>query len=62
LSHQKHGKRILNHDFKYPLFLVGLLIIVGGGLGGIKLGLGIDQDVGIAAVGFVIMFLGIVLE
>jgi len=57
-----HGKRILPHDFKYPLFLVGLLIIVGGGLGGIKLGLGVYRDAAIAAVGFVVMLLGIILE
>jgi len=62
LSHQKHGKRILPHDFKYPLFLLGLVIIILGGVGGIKLGLSTDQDVAIAAVGFVVMFLGIVLE
>jgi hypothetical protein len=62
LSHQKHGKRILPHDFKYPLFLLGLFIIVAGGLGGIKLGLGTNQDVAIAVVGFVIMALGIILE
>jgi hypothetical protein len=62
LSHQKHGKRLLPHDFKYPLFLIGLLIIVGGGLGGIKEGLAVYQDLGIAAVGFVVMTLGIILE
>ncbi len=62
MSHQKHGKRILPHDFKYPLFLVGLLIIVGGGLAGIKEGLAAYQDLAIAAVGFILMFLGIILE
>jgi len=62
LSHPKHGKRILPHDFKYPLFLIGLLIIVGGGLAGIKEGFAVSQDLGIAAVGFVIMTLGIILE
>jgi hypothetical protein len=62
LSLQKHGKRILPHDFKYPLFLIGLLLIVGGGLGGIKMGLGVYQDVAIAASGFVVMLLGIILE
>jgi hypothetical protein len=53
---------LIPHDLKYPLFLIGLLIIVGGGLGGIKLGLATDQDLAIAAVGFVVMFLGIILE
>jgi len=62
LSHQKHGKRILNHDFKYPLFLLGLLVIIGGGVGSVKLGLGVYQDVAIVAVGFFVMFLGIILE
>jgi len=62
LSHQRHGKRILPHDFKYPLFLIGLVIIIAGGIGGIKVGLGTDQDVALVAVGFLIMFLGIILE
>lgn len=62
MSHQKHGRRILPHDLKYPMFFLGLLVIIGGGLGGIKMGLGTFQDVGIAVVGFLIMLLGIVLE
>jgi len=62
VSHEKHGKRILPHDLKYPLFLIGLIIMIGGGLGGIKLGLGLYQDVAIAAVGFIVLFLGIILE
>jgi hypothetical protein len=62
LAHERHGKRILPHDFKYPLFFLGFLIIIAGGLGGIRLGLGIYEDVAIATVGFVILFLGIILE
>jgi hypothetical protein len=42
--------------------LIGLVIIIAGGIGGIKVGLGTDQDVALVAVGFLIMFLGIILE
>jgi hypothetical protein len=52
----------LPHDLKYPLFLIGLLIIVAGGVGGIQMGLSIDEDASIALAGFVVMFLGIILE
>jgi hypothetical protein len=62
MSHQNHGKRILPHDFKYPLFLLGLLVIIGSGIGAIKIGLGVYQEVAISAIGFLIMLLGIVLE
>jgi len=62
LSHPHHGKRILPHDFKYPLFLFGLVVIIGGDLGATRIGLGLYQEVAISAVGFLIMFLGIILE
>jgi len=62
LSHANHGKRILPHDLKYPLFLVGLAIIIFGGIGGVKVGLRTYEDVAIAVVGFVVMLLGIILE
>jgi hypothetical protein len=63
MSIQSKGTfRILPHRFKYPLFLLGLFVIIAGGVGGIKLGLGADEEVGLAAVGFLIMMLGIVLE
>lgn len=62
MSHQRHGRRILPHDLKYPLFLVGLVIVIAGGVGGIKMGLSTNTDAAIAVVGFVVMFLGIILE
>ena len=62
MSHHNQGKRILPHDLKYPLFLLGFAVIIIGGLSGIKLGLGIYEDAAIAAVGFIMMLLGIILE
>jgi len=62
MSHHNHGKRILPHDFKYPLFLLGLFVIVAGGVGGIKMGIDTNDEVAITVVGFVMMFLGIILE
>jgi len=48
--------------WKYPLFLLGLVVIIGGDLGATKIGLGLYQEVAISAIGFLIMVLGIVLE
>ena len=62
MSHQNHGKRFLPHDFKYPLFLLGLVVIILGDLGATQIGLGIYDEVAISAVGFFVMFLGIILE
>ncbi len=62
MSHQNHGKRILPHDFKYPLFLLGLVVIIVGDIGATKVGLGLYQELAISAIGFLIMVLGIVLE
>jgi hypothetical protein len=42
--------------------LLGLVVIIGGDLGATRIGLGLYQEVAISAVGFLIMFLGIVLE
>jgi len=60
--HQTHGRRILPHSLKYPLFFLGLLIIIVGGLGVQKIGAPLNVQVATAAAGFIIMILGIVLE
>jgi len=62
VSHENHGKRILPHEFKYPLFLIGLAVIILGDLTATKIGLALSQEIVISALGVLIMFLGIVLE
>jgi hypothetical protein len=49
-------------EVKYPLFLLGLFVIIVGGLGAQHFGLPLSVDVAIVVVGFVLLFLGIVLE
>jgi hypothetical protein len=48
--------------FRYPLFLVGLLIIVIGGFIGIDYRAGTDVDVAVAVVGFLFLFLSVALR
>lgn len=47
-------------ELRYPFFLIGLLIIIGGGLGAIKLDLPEMYDFTIAAVGFIFLVLAVV--
>ena len=49
-------------EIKYPLFLIGLVIIIVGGLTVQHLALPLVADVATVVVGFVLLFLGIVLE
>lgn len=64
MSHHQEtrGRRFVPHVIKYPLFLLGLVIIIVGGVTGIKLGLGTTDEATIAVVGFVMMILGIIAE
>jgi len=48
--------------FRYPLFLLGLLIIVIGGFIAIDYRAGTDVDVAIAVVGFLFLFLSVALR
>ncbi len=45
---------------KYPLFFLGLLVIIAGGLGAQNLGLPADASVAAAVVGFVLLIISIV--
>ena len=55
-------KEIVPRSFKYPMFFLGLLIMIVGGLGAVKLDLSIQLEALIVAVGFLVLLLGIVLE
>ncbi|MDG6997135.1 MAG: hypothetical protein JRN52_14535 [Nitrososphaerota archaeon] len=55
-------KHYLPHAIKYPLFFLGLLVLIGGGVGVQMAGLPLMAEVSTAVVGFVLLFLGIVLE
>jgi len=55
------GKHFMPKDLKYPLFFLGLLLLIGGGLITIKLNMGLAASEAVAAVGFVLLILSIIL-
>lgn len=58
-SETKHSSR---REMKYPLFLLGLVVMIAGGLAVARYAYTLDAEVITIAVGFVLMFIGIVLE
>jgi hypothetical protein len=62
LSKHDPTKNLIPRDFKYPLFFLGLFILVIGELSAYKLAMSLDTEVAVAVVGFLLLFLGIVLE
>jgi hypothetical protein len=61
MSHA-HGKQLVSRDLKYPIFILGLFLMIGGGLAVQRLGLPLDVEVATVAVGFILFFIGIVIE
>jgi hypothetical protein len=57
-----HGKQLVSKEMKYPIFILGLFIMIGGGLAVQRLGLPLNAEVATVALGFILFFLGIVLE
>lgn len=55
-------KHYLPHSMKYPLFFLGLLVLIVVGVGVQMAGLPLAAQAATAVVGFVLLFLGIVLE
>jgi len=62
MSQHSHEKNIIPRSLKYPLFFLGLLVIIGGVLGAQQLKLPLDAEIAAAVAGSVILVLGIVLE
>lgn len=54
----KHAPKIL----RYPLFLAGLIVLVGGGVAGETLKFAVDSFVAIAAVGFVLLMAAVLIN
>ena len=61
MSHA-HGKQLVPRNMKYPIFILGLFIMIGGGLVVQRLGLPLDAEVATVGLGFILFFLGIVIE
>jgi len=59
---EKERKPLVRPVVRYPLFLIGLLIIVVGGLLAVHFGASADVDLGIAGVGFLSLVLSVVLR
>lgn len=58
MSHTKH---IVSREMKYPIFILGLFVMIVGGLAVQHLGLPVDATVATVTLGFILFFLGIVL-
>lgn len=58
-SETKHSSR---RAMKYPLFLLGLIVMIAGGLVITRYAYNLDFEVAVMAVGFILMVIGIVLE
>ena len=56
---EKERRSKIRPILRYPLFLLGLLIIVVGGALAIHFGSGTNVEVGVAAIGFVCLLLSV---
>ena len=61
-SQRGQERNVIKRSLKYPLFFLGLLIIIGGEIGAVQLGLHLNAEIIIAVAGFIVFLLGIVLE
>jgi hypothetical protein len=62
LGSRSKGRYFGIREAKYPLFLLGLVVIIAGGLSAQHFAMPLFVDVATVVVGFVLLFLGIVLE
>ncbi len=60
MSHSQ-SKRLVSREMKYPIFILGLFIMIGGGLAVERLGLPLNAEVATVVIGFILFFLGIVI-
>ena len=61
MSHN-HSKHLVRREMKYPIFLLGMFIIIVGGIGVQHLGLPVSTEVATVALGFVLVVLGLLIE
>jgi predicted anti-sigma-YlaC factor YlaD len=59
---EKEPRHAFPKAARYPLFLIGLAIIIFGGLAGVYVHAADTTEAGIAAVGFIILILSVVLR
>lgn len=62
MTTRSQKNRFVLREIKYPLFLLGLVIMIIGGLTVQHLALPLAAEVATEVVGFVLLFLGIILE
>lgn len=62
MTTKSQKNRFALRELKYPLFLLGLVIMIVGGLTVQHLALPLAAEVATEVVGFVLLFLGIILE
>ena len=61
MSHSK-SKHLISREMKFPIFILGMFIIIGGGLTVQHLGLSVSIETATVVLGFILVFLGIVIE
>ena len=59
---EREHKPVIPKAAKFPLFILGLAIMILGGLEGLSIKASASQETAIVAVGFVILILSIVLN
>ncbi|MHB8567709.1 MAG: hypothetical protein ACYC7D_14750 [Nitrososphaerales archaeon] len=55
-----HAKHYIPKSLKYPIFFLGLLVIIVGGLGAQQLKLPLEASIATASVGFILLLISIV--
>lgn len=58
---EKEKKGMLPKAARYPLFLIGLIILIGGGLGGQMVNFSTTTDFIVGAVGFIFLMLSVLI-
>jgi len=61
MSHSQ-SRHLVRREMKYPIFLLGMFIIIAGGIGVQHLGVPVSTEAATVALGFVLVVLGLVIE
>ncbi len=59
---EKEHKSVIPKVAKFPLFILGLAIMILGGLGGHTINVSASSEAAIVGIGFVVMILSIILS